>query len=169
MKLETITIKNRDLIIAAKARWYQDITTKIHNMSANTRTAWEYINILKGGDTTHHKSTINMAMRSPMDGSIATNAKGNINVFGPHFSKLLNSNKPIDETVLNLIPSRRKLRIFDNPITYKEVNKAINKLKRGKSPGLNGVPPEALKAMNPAMRREIHGFVSDFFKGTADY
>jgi hypothetical protein len=42
-------------------------------------------------------------------------------------------------------------------------------LKRGKSPGLNGVPPEAFKAMNPTMRLETHGFVSDYFEGKADY
>ena len=56
---------------------------------------------------------------------------------------------------------RWKLRCIDNPI--------INKLKVGKAPGLNGVPPEALKAMNPMMCREINGFISDYFEGKADY
>jgi hypothetical protein len=105
MKLDAITIENRDLIIAAKARWYQDIATKIHNIKANPRTAWEYINILKGGKITHHKSTINMAMRNPVNKSIAINSKENINVFGPHFSKVLDSKRTTDKTVLNLITS----------------------------------------------------------------
>jgi hypothetical protein len=51
----------------------------------------------------------------------------------------------------------------------KKVNKAINKLKKEKAPGLDGVPSEALKAMNPAMRQEILRFISDFFEGEADY
>jgi hypothetical protein len=34
------------------------------------------------------------------------------------------------------------------PITLREVKAAINKLKKGKSPGLNGIPAEELKAMN---------------------
>ncbi len=36
-------------------------------------------------------------------------------------------------------------------VTYDEVDTAINKLKSGKSPGLNGIPPEAYKAMNKEM------------------
>jgi hypothetical protein len=35
---------------------------------------------------------------------------------------------------------------IDNPIRFAEVKRAINKLKKGKAPGLNGIPPEALKA-----------------------
>jgi hypothetical protein len=34
---------------------------------------------------------------------------------------------------------------IDNPITFSEVKRAINKLKRGKSPGLNGIPPKRSK------------------------
>ena len=168
-KLTTITKRNNDLILKAKARWLQDIATKISsNMKADPRTAWENVKILKGGDTTHHKPTINMAMRKP-DGSIATNAKENLSVFVPHFSNVLDNERITDKTVLDLIPQRPKLRHLDKPITIKEVNKAINKLKKGKAPGLDGVPPEALKAMNPAMRREILRFISDFFEGEADY
>jgi hypothetical protein len=37
---------------------------------------------------------------------------------------------------------------IDNPITFAEVKRAINKLKKEKAPGLNGIPPEALKAMD---------------------
>jgi hypothetical protein len=58
---------------------------------------------------------------------------------------------------------------LDNPITFAEVNRAINKLKKGKSPGLNGIPPEALKAMDNVSRRMIHRHVCDFFDGTIDH
>jgi hypothetical protein len=46
---------------------------------------------------------------------------------------------------------------------------AINKLKSGKSPGLNGIPPEAYKAMNKTMRKKIHKIISAFFEGETDY
>ncbi len=60
---------------------------------------------------------------------------------------------------------------IDSPITYEEVNAAINKLNAGKAPGpgLNGVPPEALKAMGTEMRQRIHGYVADFFEGKVDH
>jgi hypothetical protein len=38
-----------------------------------------------------------------------------------------------------------------HPITFAEVDKAINKLKSGKAPGLNRILPEAYKAMGKAM------------------
>jgi hypothetical protein len=63
---------------------------RIHNIKADPRTAWQNINISKGGETTHHKSTINMTMRLP-DGSIAKNAKENIAVFAPHFNNVLDN------------------------------------------------------------------------------
>ena len=38
--------------------------------------------------------------------------------------------------------------VINTPISLTEVKRAINKLKKGKAPGLNGIPPEALKAMD---------------------
>jgi hypothetical protein len=35
--------------------------------------------------------------------------------------------------------------VIDNPISFAEVNRAINKLKKGKAPGLNGIPPDRSK------------------------
>jgi hypothetical protein len=32
-----------------------------------------------------------------------------------------------------------------------------------KSPGLNGVPPEAYKAMNTKTRQQVHKYVAAFF------
>ncbi len=91
--------------------------------------------------------TVNMAMRNPDDGSIATNAKENIEIFGKHFSNTLDTSRDTDESFLDSIQIRSKMKSINNPITFKEVNTAINKQKKGKAPGLNGLPPEALKAM----------------------
>jgi len=46
----------------------------------------------------------------------------------------------------------------------------VSKLKNSKAPGLNGVPPEAFKAMNVEHRKIIFlQYVQDFFDGPADY
>ena len=58
---------------------------------------------------------------------------------------------------------------IDAPITFEEVNVAINKLKSGKSPGLNGIPPEAYKVMNSEMRQHVHKYIAAFFKGMTDF
>ena len=168
LKLKHINKRNRDLVDLAKARWYSGICTNIHNMRFNPRLAWENIRLLTGGETTHHKTNINMAMKLE-SGDLASNAKENMSVFSLHFHNVLNNHRPVDDTVLELIPQKPCLSAIDTPITFREVKRAINKLKKGKAPGLNGIPPEALKAMDDTSRRIIHKHVSDFFEGKMDH
>ncbi len=65
-----------------------------------------------------------------------------------HFSKVLNNHRPVDCSVLDLLKQKQCMRSIDNPISFTEVKRAINKLKKEKAPGLNGIPPKALKAMD---------------------
>jgi hypothetical protein len=109
-----------------------------------------------------------MAMKME-DGKLASNSKENMSVFGPHFDRVYNNHRPVDLSILEEVPQRPTLHDIDSPITFEEVNNAINKLKSGKSPGLNGISPEAYKAMNGTMRRRVHKYVSDFFEGKEDY
>jgi hypothetical protein len=108
-------------------------------MRFNPRLAWENINLLAGGKTAHHKSNINMAMKLD-NGDLASNAKENMSVFSLHFHKVLNNHRPVDKSVLELITQKPCLTNINTPITFREVKRAINKLKKGKAPGLNGVP-----------------------------
>jgi hypothetical protein len=137
-------------------------------MRFNPRLAWENINLLIGGETSHHKTNTNMAMKLD-NGELASNAKENMSVFGMHFHKVLNTHRPVDETVLDLIPQKPCLTKIDTPITFTEIKRAIAKLKKGKAPGLNGIPPEALKAMDNKYKRIVHTHVSDFFEGKTDH
>jgi hypothetical protein len=168
IQFKLLNKQNHDLVELAKARWYKGLCEKIHQMNMDPRTAWEHIHILTGGETAHHTSTINMAMKLE-NGNLASNTKENMSVFGAHFHKVLNNHRPVDHTVLNLLDQKPHMTTLDNPITFAEVNHAINKLKKGKSPGLNGIPPEALKAMDTDSRRTIHRHVCDFFNGTIDH
>ncbi len=167
-QLKTVNKRNHDLVELAKAKWYKGICEKIHEMNMNPRLVWENIRILTGGETAHHKSNINMAMRLE-NGDLASNARENMSVFGSHFHKVLNNHRPVDHTVLNLLPQKPCMTMIDKPITFAEVKRAINKLKKGKAPGLNGIPPEALKAMDNASRRTVHRHVCDFFEGRVDH
>jgi hypothetical protein len=145
-QLKDINKRNRDLVELAKSRWYSGICTNIHNMRMNPRLAWENICLLTGGETAHHKTNVNMAMKLE-SGNLASNAKENMSIFSMHFHNVLNNNKPVNDLVLDLIEQKLCLTAIDTPITFREIKHAINKLKKGKAPGLNGIPPEALKAI----------------------
>ena len=86
-----------------------------------------------------------------------------------HFHKVLNTQRPVDDKVLDLVEQKPCLTTIDTTITFKEVRRAINKLKKGKAPGFNGLPPEALKAMDNTTKQIIHKHISDFFDGTTDH
>jgi hypothetical protein len=137
-------------------------------MGINPRLAWENICLLTDGETAHHKTSINMAMKLD-NGELASNAKEIMSVFSMHFHKVLNTQRPVDDTVLDLIEQKPCLTNIDTPITFKEVRRAINKLKKWKAPRLNGLPPEALKAMVNTSKQIIHKHVSNFFDGTTDH
>ena len=103
------------------------------------------------------------------NGKLASNAKENMSVFGMHFDKVLNNPQPVDRSVLDLLEQKPCMMVIDNPISFTEVKQAINKLKKGKAPGLNGIPPEALKEMDNVSRRTVHRHVCDFFEGEVDH
>ncbi|EJK61338.1 hypothetical protein THAOC_18200 [Thalassiosira oceanica] len=53
----------------------------------------------------------------------------------------------------------------DDPLTRDEFERAVNKLKAGKASGLNGVPPEAFKAMDEELRTLVFGYCVRFWEG----
>jgi len=73
-------------------------------------------------------------------GELASNAKENMSVFGLHFNNVLNNHRPVDYSVLDLLEQKPCMTSIDNPITFSEVKKAINKLKRGSRLVLTGSP-----------------------------
>jgi hypothetical protein len=59
--LKCVTKQVKDKVLLAKLCWYSNICSHIHEQ-VNPRLAWEYIHILTGGETAHHKKLVNMAM-----------------------------------------------------------------------------------------------------------
>ena len=103
------------------------------------------------------------------NGDPVSNAKENMSVFSLHFHKVLNNQRPVNESVLELFTQKPCLTDINIPITFHEVKPAINKLKKGKAPGLNGIFPEALKAMDNAPKQTVYKHVLDFFEGKTDH
>ena len=89
-------------------------------------------------------------------------------VFGPHFECVFSNHQPVNLSVLDLIPQQEQLMEIDRQIMFSEVDKAINKLKPDKAPGLNCIPPEAYKAFGRKIQMRIHCYIGQFFDGTRD-
>jgi hypothetical protein len=89
-------------------------------MQSNPHVAWEYVRLLTGGTTVHHKKKFQMAMKMA-NGKLATNGKENMAVFGPHFGRVFNNHCPVNPTILAHIPQRPTLHDIDSPITFDKV------------------------------------------------
>ena len=168
MRLKLVNKRNHDLVELAKAHWYKGVCGKIHKMNMDLRLALENIRILTGGKTAHHTTNINMSIRLE-NGELASNPRENMTVFGAHFHKVLENHQPVDHTILDLLEQKPCMTSIDNPIRFAEVKCAINRLKKGKTPDLNSIPPEALKAMDNVSQRTVHCHVCNFFKGRVDH
>ncbi len=81
--------------------------------------------------------------------------------------KVLNNHIPVDveDTVLDLIEQNPSLTAIDALATFREVKHTINKLKKVKTPSLNGISPEALEAMDNTTQQTVHTHFSGFFQG----
>ena len=81
---------------------------------------------------------------------LATTDAENASVFGPHFHRVFNNHRPIDWPVLDKINQREVMDELYQTISWDEIKKATTKLTNDKSPGLNGVLPNAFKALDDA-------------------
>jgi hypothetical protein len=97
----------------AKATWYADVCSKIHNMRMDPRLAWAHIRLLTQGKAAHHEKKMTMAMHLP-DGSRASTASENMSVFSPHFYRVYNTT--VIPTQLFLTKSPHVL-LFGNSMT----------------------------------------------------
>ena len=61
------------------------------------------------------------------------------------------------------IDSREVMYELDVPPSWKEFTEAVNDLTNDKAPGLNGVPPNAIKAMSPKNLKVHFNFILEFW------
>ena len=80
-----------------------------------------------------------------------------------HFSELLNNVTETDETVLDEIEQRPVDNSLDEPITEKELDDAIKRSKLGKSPGPDGIIPEAISYGGQSVRNFIFSLFTIFW------
>ena len=168
LNLKTLQQEVDKIIEISKARWSIHLAETIHNMSFNTKFAWENIRILYKGEKAHHTYPKLFQMRLS-SGDLAETDEDNSKVFAIHFGKVLNDKKSIHNNALNNINSREVLYELDVPPSWKEFTEAVNDLTNDKAPGLNGVPPNAFKAMSPKNLKIHFNFILEFWNDNLNF
>ena len=67
---------------------------------------------------------------------------------GPHLEKVYRNHQPVHWSALQGLLQRTSMLKLDSIISWEEVKQEVTKLSNRKSPGLNIVPPDALKALD---------------------
>ena len=73
-----------------------------------------------------------------------------------HFSNLLNKPSSVDTGALNQIPQQPIQDSLAEPLTMKEIKKAIHQTSSGRASGKNGIPAEIYKAPGPNALEAFH-------------
>ena len=157
-----------DNISLAKAAWSAFQANKIHNMRFTPKTAWESVKVLAGGMASHHKAPTVMRLKLPC-GKLASTDAENASVMGPHCEAVYTNHRNVAWRALSAILQRADLLELDDAITWDELRRAVAKLKNGKSPGLNDVPPDAFKALTEKNLATLLDHLNSYLNEEVDF
>ena len=76
-------------------------------------------------------------------------------ILGAHFQKVFNNKRTVRFEILDNVLQRDIMRKRDGDICYKEFEGALDGIENGKAQCENGVPPDAIKALNKTNRRRM--------------
>lgn len=158
----------KDVIDNAHAKYERSKAEKVHKMAEDGKGGWVAANEMMAGDSGHHVKPKTMAMKME-NGKLSTNDKEHMSVFYPHFNKLLIAGSTKYAKAAEYIKQREMCPELDRDIEWAEFTRAIGALKNDKAPGLNGVPPDALKCMDERNLSKVFEFICDLWNGKADY
>ena len=152
----------------AKAKWSKSIGEGVNEIKEDPKEAWKLMRICEDGVAGHHVKPINMKMMME-NGGLANRDKENLKVFEKHLQKIYNTEREVDPQAANLIRQRERMTEMGDEISWSEFCKATMKLKNDKSPGENGVPPNAFKCLDSNNKSTVYKFICDFWNDKCDY
>ena len=138
----------RTKVKLAKTKWIDQQLRRIEAIDTDPSAHWDDLNQLTLGLTGHHKKATIIKMVDKSTKKKATSAKENAEIFSKHFEhNVFNRTKEsaFDPTILDEIASIPSIDSLSEPPTLEEISVAVKNMKSGKSPGKNGIPPEAYK------------------------
>ena len=92
-----------------------------------------------------------------------------MSVMLPHCQHVFNNHKAVSPQALMHMKQRPLMQSLDNDLSDTEIRNALRQMKNDKAPGSNGVPIEALKAMNDANFAIVREFLWKFWNNKTDY
>ena len=148
-KLNKLRKRIQRITSKAKTDWIQEKVDVINlNDKMNPKEIWDVVKLLKGGFNKQvNRDCYSLKFRKE-DGSFCLNDKENKEVAHKHFGeKVFDKETVYDvETIENLHQYPIESNMEREP-SMDEMSTAISKLSNGKSPGENGIPAEAFKAL----------------------
>ena len=136
-------------------------------MPQNPKDSWQAITTLKGGILGHHISPDIMRFANE-DGTFSTSDEEVVKLLSKYFHDVYNRNVSIHWSVLEELKNKPTLKQLNDPLTRLDFNRAIKKIIIHKAPGLNGVSPNAIKALYDENRNVLFGICYDFFDGNVE-
>jgi len=87
----------------------------------------------------------------------------------PHCQRIFNNHKAVSPQALLHMKQRPIIQSLDDDFSDAEIRSALRQMKNNKAPGSNGVPIEALKAMNDTNFEIVREYLRKFWNGEVDY
>lgn len=81
-----------------------------------------------------------------------------------HFSDLLNTSYPRDDSVIHLLPQHPVIHDLDTVPTVGEISSAIQRLNNGKAPGSDAIPSEILKYGGSSITRLVTSLLQNIWE-----
>jgi hypothetical protein len=134
----------------------------------NCKNSWKAVRQCKLGNKNNHKKQKVMSLRLP-NGQRAKTDKENMSVFQPHCIRIFNNSRIVSPKALNFITQHETYEQLDDPITWQEFMTAVNGMSNDKSPGANGVPAEAIKAMNRTNLQQVYNHINAVWNGSKNH
>lgn len=89
-------------------------------------------------------------------GDVITDQGKQLQHWVEHYLELYATQNVVNHTAMDVIPDLPIMYKLDTPPSLEELSKAINCLACGKAPGIEGIPPAALKSRKPALLQLLH-------------
>ena len=136
--------------------WWKAKADELESAS-NTKNTKEMYNLTK--EMFGPKKPKRSPLRSADGNTLLTDKNDIHNRMSEHFCQLLNRESAVDFNVIESIEQYDILYHLDTSPSLEEVGTAVDNLNRGKSPGLDNVPPEVLQHGGSTLISRLHQLI----------